>query len=103
VLTETNGKYAGIVLVPAVHGNLVENDEATVPVRDLAEQRSDVLLPTMNARQAVALFDQCESEALAVVSDLISQKVIGLLTESHTLRRYSEELDRNRREVSGEL
>lgn len=103
VLTEPNGKYAGIVLVPAVHGNLVENEEATVPVRDLAEQRNDVLLPTMNARQAVALFDQCESEALAVVSDLISQKVIGLLTESHTLRRYSEELDRNRREVSGEL
>jgi CIC family chloride channel protein len=29
--------------------------------------------------------------------------VIGLLTESYTLRRYNEELDRRRREVSGEL
>jgi CIC family chloride channel protein len=57
----------------------------------------------MNAKQAVALFDETESEALAVVSDMIGQKVIGLLTESHTLRRYSEELDRNRREISGEL
>ena len=41
-------------------------------------------------------------EALAVVEDLKSRKVIGLLTESHTLKRYSEELDRQRRAVLGE-
>jgi CIC family chloride channel protein len=57
----------------------------------------------MNAKQAAALFDQTASEALVVVNDLIERKVIGLLTESYTLRRYSEELDRRRREVSGEL
>jgi len=28
--------------------------------------------------------------------------VIGLLTEQHALRRYSEELDRRRRDLSGE-
>jgi CIC family chloride channel protein len=49
------------------------------------------------------LFDQTASEALVVVNDLIERRVIGLLTESYTLRRYSEELDRRRREVSGEL
>jgi CIC family chloride channel protein len=37
-----------------------------------------------------------------VVEDLKSRKVIGLLTESHTLKRYSEELDRQRRAVLGE-
>ncbi len=103
ILVEENGKYAGIVLVPEVHGNLVEGQNSAAPVRSFAAHKNDVLLPTMNARQAVGFFDQTESEALAVVEDLIGQKVIGLLTESHTLRRYSEELDRNRREVSGEL
>jgi CIC family chloride channel protein len=29
--------------------------------------------------------------------------VVGQLSEAHTLRRYSEELDRRRREVSGEI
>ena len=29
-------------------------------------------------------------------------KVLGLLTESHTLKRYSEELDRQRRAMVGE-
>lgn len=103
ILVDEAGKYAGLVLVPEVHADLVEAKDGGVLVRDVARHRSDVLLPTMNARQAVALFDQTESEALAVVSDMIGQRVIGLLTESHTLRRYSEELDRNRREISGEL
>ncbi|MFT4163282.1 chloride channel protein [Shinella sp.] len=103
VLVDEAGKYAGLVLVPEVHADLMDAKDGSALVRDVARHRSDVLLPTMNARQAVALFDQTESEALAVVSDMIGQRVIGLLTESHTLRRYSEELDRNRREISGEL
>ena len=31
-----------------------------------------------------------------------SRRVIGLLTEAHALRRYSEELDRARRDLVGE-
>ena len=36
------------------------------------------------------------TDALAVVDGLETKKVIGLLTEQHALRRYSEELDRQR-------
>jgi len=57
----------------------------------------------MNARQAAAAFDATESEALVVVNDKIENRPVGLLTESHTLRRYSEELELRRREASGEL
>ena len=103
VLVEESGKYAGLVLVPDVHGNLLEATNGEAPIRGFAHHLNDILLPGMNARQAVAIFDETESEALAVVSDMISQRVVGLLTESHTLRRYSEELDRNRREIAGEL
>jgi CIC family chloride channel protein len=31
-----------------------------------------------------------------------TKRVVGILTEQHTLRRYTEELDRRRRELSGE-
>lgn len=103
VLVEESGKYAGIVLVPEVHSGLIEQDDQPRRVSELAHFKSDVLLPEMNAKQAAALFDKTQSEALAVVSDLIERKVVGQLSESHTLRRYSEELDRRRREVSGEF
>ena len=38
----------------------------------------------------------------SIPSLLIAKKVIGLLTEHYALRRYAEELERRRREVSGE-
>ena len=31
-----------------------------------------------------------------------TRRVIGILTEQYALRRYSEELDRRRRDISGE-
>jgi CIC family chloride channel protein len=55
----------------------------------------------MNIKDAMRLFDRSESEALAVVENATSGKVIGLLTEAHALRRYAEELDRARRDLIG--
>jgi CIC family chloride channel protein len=55
----------------------------------------------MNIKDAMRLFDQAESEALAVVDGPGTRKVIGLLTEAHALRRYAEELDRARRDLIG--
>ena len=58
--------------------------------------------PDLNAKEASAAFDRTESEALAVVDTLDDRQVIGMLTESHTLKRYSDELDRQRRAMQGE-
>ena len=102
ILTDEQGRYAGMVLVPEAHAEK-HDDEVELPVRDIAEFRRSFLLPQMNAKEAMALFDSIETEALAVVDSRETLKVLGLLTESHTLRRYSEELDRRRRELAGEL
>ena len=61
-----------------------------------------VLLPQMTIKEAVAMFEKAESDALAVVDGPETRRVIGLLTEQYALRRYSDELDRRRRELSGE-
>jgi chloride channel protein, CIC family len=61
-----------------------------------------MLLPPMTIKEAVALFESAESDALAVVDSLERRHVIGLLTEQYALRRYSAELDRQRRELSRE-
>jgi CIC family chloride channel protein len=39
---------------------------------------------------------------LAVVDSPASRRVLGLLSESHALRRYAAELDLRRRELIGE-
>ncbi|EJZ17465.1 chloride channel protein [Rhizobium sp. Pop5] len=103
ILVEESDKYAGLVLVPEIYANPTDAQDEGKVLADFIRYRNDFLQPQMNARQAAAIFDKSESEALAVVNNLIERKVVGQLSESHTLRRYSEELDRRRREVSGEI
>jgi CIC family chloride channel protein len=99
VLVDEADRYAGIVQVAEAHAETVD---ASSTVRDIAHLTRDMLLPQMTVKDAVALFETTESDALVVVDGVDSRAVIGLLTEQHALRRYSEELDRRRRDLSGE-
>lgn len=103
ILVEDSGKYAGLVLVPEIYASLTDSDDDSNGLDQFVRYHNDFLQPQMNAKQAAAIFDKTESEALAVVNNLVERTVVGQLSEAHTLRRYSEELDRRRREVSGEL
>jgi CIC family chloride channel protein len=97
IVLDAADRYAGILLVPEVHGA-----ETATRVGDLLHYQKSVLLPQMTVKEAIAMFEAAESDALAVVDGPTTMKVIGLLTEQHALRRYSEELDRRRKELSGE-
>ncbi|OJF92028.1 chloride channel protein [Pararhizobium antarcticum] len=103
IAVDGNNKYAGIIIVPEVFADPVETSGANESLDMFIHLNNDFLVPNMNAKQAAALFDKTGNDALAVVNNLIERRVVGLLTESHTLRRYSEELDRRRREASGEI
>ena len=85
------------------YANLTDTADESKGLDEFVRYRNDFLTPQMNAKQAAAIFDKTESEALAVVNNLVERTVVGQLSEAHTLRRYSEELDRRRREVSGEI
>jgi len=91
------GNYAGIVLVPEAHA--AETTAATL--NDLLHYQDEVLLPQMTIKDAVAMFESAEADALAVVDSKENRRVIGFLNEYYALRRYTEELDRRRRELSG--
>ena len=56
----------------------------------------------MSVKEAMAAFDQAEAEGLAVIDSPEGRRVIGLLTETYTLRRYSEELEQQRRNLVGD-
>jgi len=98
VVVDEAGRYAGIAQVAEAHSQ----DTTAEKIGEILHDRNDVLLPQMTIKEAVAMFEQAESDGLAVVDTRETKRVIGLLTEQHALRRYTEELDRRRRELSGE-
>ena len=98
VVVDESNRYAGIVLLAEAYAA----DAQTESIAGLLHYQAHVLLPQMSIKEAVAIFEQAEADALAVVDGRDTRRVIGLLTEQYALRRYSEELDRRRRELSGE-
>jgi chloride channel protein, CIC family len=100
VAVDEDGRYAGMVLVAEAHAPELG---ATLSVRDILHHADHMLLAQMTAQEAVAAFDRFEAEALAVVDTAERRQVIGLLSEAHALRRYSDASERQRRELLGEL
>lgn len=101
VVIDNDDRYVGLILVSEAHAAELDQHPDML-VGDVMRYRNDFLLPEMNAKQAVQSFDKFESEELAVLDTAASRRVVGVLTEAHTLRRYAEELDRIRREAQGE-
>jgi chloride channel protein, CIC family len=97
IAMDEGDRYAGIVLLAEAHA-----DADSETVRDIVHYAETVLLPQMTIKEAVAMFENAESDALVVVDSPEGRQIIGVLTEQYALRRYSEELDRRRRELSGE-
>jgi CIC family chloride channel protein len=97
VVTDESGRYAGIAY-PAEAAAMA--GEGTVEsVLHLQEQ---FLLPGMSVKEALAAFESAQADALVVLDGPGTREILGLLTEQYALRRYNEELDRRRREMSGE-
>jgi CIC family chloride channel protein len=91
-------QYAGIILVAEAHAD----PDAGHHVSDLLHCTDIMLLPQMTVKEAIALFENAESDALAVIDGPDTRHVIGLLTEHYAFQRYTTELERRRRELSGE-
>ena len=91
-------RYAGILATSEGHAA----PETASKLSDVVHHRKTVLLPQMTIKEAVQMFESAESDELAVVDSAETMRVIGVLTEQYALRRYSEELEKRRRELSGE-
>jgi CIC family chloride channel protein len=99
VAVDADGRYVGLLITAEVHAPDVSEGKS---LREMLRQTDDVLLPHLTIKDAVAVFDRTEAEALAVVDSPERQHVIGLLTEAHALRRYAEALELRRRDLLGE-
>jgi chloride channel protein, CIC family len=99
VALDEDKNYAGMVFVSEVHSPDIDEGQ---PVRNMLHYKDAVLLPTMTVKEAVAMFDKAEAEALAVVQAVETPRVVGLLSEAHALRRYSEQLELRRKDLVGD-
>lgn len=103
VVVDDTGAYAGIVLVADAYARRVGAPDAAEQAIDALLRFTDcVLMPWQSAEKAATLFEQWHSEELAVVHADADRRVLGLLTEAHLLRRYAEELEKSRRDLTGE-
>ena len=71
-------------------------------VRHLLHHPDRMLLADMSVRDTLKLFDEAESEALPVVADRDSRRLVGILSEAHAIKRYSDEMSRRNRELTGD-
>jgi CIC family chloride channel protein len=99
IAINANGDYAGMIFVPDAYTASASDDDPTLGT--LLRNKNTVLIPLMNAKAAAEIFDKEKAEELPVVEGLKSRKVVGLLTEAHLIRRYSEELEKAHRDLSG--
>lgn len=99
IAVDPGDEYVGMLIVAELHS---DPSDGEVPVRDLAQYKNAVLVPSMNVQAAAETFQRAGAEELAVVEDFADHIVLGLLTEGHLMRRYAEELEKARRDLSGE-
>ncbi len=69
VAVDEAGRYAGIVLLPEAHGPELDDQAASLKLDGLLRYSDVVLLPSMNVKEAAAVFESAAADALAVVDD----------------------------------
>ena len=97
IVTDAQERYVGIVYTAEVFPVTGEGRHLS----DALHHGTHFLLAGMNVKEAIAVFEDAEADALAVLDGPKTRKVLGMLTEQYALRRYSEELERRRRELAG--
>ena len=100
IVVDGSGVYVGLALVADAHAPDIDPAKGLLGILHFREV---VLHPEMNIQQAIAVFDAAEAETLAVVDGDGERRPIGILSESHAMRRYAEESEQRRREAIGEI
>ncbi len=100
-VTDEGGQYKGLLDMAAVHNPELDEQAEETRVRDLSRNARYFLLPRTNVRTALRQFSEAEEESLPVLDNPTSRKVVGYLTEAFALRRYNQELERQRSDELG--
>jgi CIC family chloride channel protein len=96
-MLDPEGRYAGVIQTEAAYGEI---DDLQTAVSTLAINQDAALVPAMSIKEIMAAFDKTEADELAVVDE--DRKVLGVVSEAYATRRYAEELEKARQDLTGE-
>src|SRR5258705_3258531 len=85
VAVDDAGRYVGLAVVAEAHAPDIDAARGLIGI---LHHRDVVLHPVMNIQEAIAVFDAAEAESLAVVEAGGEHRPVGILTETHAIRRY---------------
>jgi CIC family chloride channel protein len=88
-------RYAGIVPTSSVYADA----DGRGTVAELVIHKDAWLSPEMSIKAIMSTFDRHGSDELAVLDK--DRAVLGVLAEAYATRRYAEELEKNRRDLTG--
>lgn len=97
VLEDAQGRFAGMVDVPLA---FADTTDLAQPISGYAQHVDGALGPAMAIKEIMLAFDKTEADQLAVVD--AEGKVLGVVSEAYVTRRYAEELEKARRDLTGE-
>jgi CIC family chloride channel protein len=96
------GRYAGVIDTEDLHDTAIDDALDGAVALDLAEGRSQFLLPGENIRAALSRFDALAVETLPVLNSVTQRGILGYVTEAYALKRYTQELERMRNAELGQ-
>jgi CIC family chloride channel protein len=96
VLLDDKGHYGGIVATAQAY---IDGVDVNAEIATLARRPDETIEPNRNVAEVMQVFDRLGVDELAVVAD---GALLGILTEAHVRKRYSDELERSQRELFGE-
>lgn len=97
VAVDTDARYAGLIDTVAVHAADIA---PAAPLRDLTRFAEVSLSPDQDLPTTMRMLDTREANELAVTDP--QNRVIGLISERHVRRRYTEEIEKSQRDMFGE-
>lgn len=97
VAVDADNRYAGLIDTVAAHA---ADLDPGAPLRGLVRLVDISLSPDQDLPTAMRLLDIHEANELAVTDR--EHRVIGLLSERHVRRRYTEEIEKSQRDMFGE-
>jgi CIC family chloride channel protein len=97
VALDATGRYAGIVRTALAYARPDDGEQA---VASLALYTDTALTADQSIKEVMRAFDHTQADELAVID--VNREVIGILSEAYATRRYAEELDKARKELTGE-
>lgn len=97
VMVDEADRYAGVIVTALAYAEAGEGER---PVSVLAANPDAALTPDQSIKDVMRAFDNTEADELVVID--ADRRMIGLVSEAHATRRYAEELEKVRRDLTGE-